>query len=102
MRETRTKWKRKKPNKYDGMTYSELLEKQPELITVSDIRQFHKALCKLQKSLGVPFWLRGMPLMSRYPDFPEQIMTMTAYFILLILVIELGMLISMLVVGIVR
>lgn len=58
-------------NKYDGMTYKELLEEQPEVMTTVEIRQFHKALCKVQKDLGVPFWQRGMPLMARYPDLPE-------------------------------
>ena len=60
-----------KANKYDGMTYKELLKEQPEVTTVVEIRQFHKALCKVQKDLKVPFWRRGMPLMARYPDLPE-------------------------------
>lgn len=60
-----------KANKYGGMTYKELLKEQPKVTTVVEIRQFHKALCKVQKDLGVPFWRRGMPLMVRYPDLPE-------------------------------
>lgn len=62
-------------NKYDGMTYKELLKEQPKVITTVEIRQFHKALCKVQKDIGVPFWRRGMPLMARYPDLPEYFYT---------------------------
>lgn len=60
-------------NKYEGMTYKELLKEQPEVITTVEIRQFHKVLCKAQKDLGVPFWRRGIPLMARYPDLPEYL-----------------------------
>lgn len=60
--------RRKNPNKYADMSYEELLNAQKNVRPGKDCRDFHKALCKMQKD--IPFWERGMPLHSRYPDFP--------------------------------
>lgn len=78
----------KRMNKYDEMTYKELLKEQPEVITTVEIRQFHRALCKAQKNMGVPFWRRGMPLMARYPDLPEY------FSVFCILVASIGLLVA--------
>ena len=60
--------RKKSKNKYMGLTHKELLKAQPYLTDAKDIKQFHRALCKVRKDL--PFWERGMPLMDRYPNFP--------------------------------
>lgn len=78
----------KRMNKYDGMTYKELLKEQPEVITMVEIRQFHRALCKVQKDMGVPFWRRGMPLMARYPYLPEY------FSVFCVLVASIGLLVA--------
>lgn len=60
--------RRKSPNKYADMSYEELFNAQRDVRSGKDCRDFHKALCKMQEDM--PFWERGMPLHSRYPDFP--------------------------------
>lgn len=52
-------------NKYMGMTHEQLLEVQNDLKSAKDCRQFHRALCKVQKD--IPFWQRGMSMHYRYP-----------------------------------
>ena len=73
-------------NKYMGMTHEQLLEVQNDLKSAKDCRQFHRALCKVQKDL--PFWYRGMPLHSRYPYFSHFISVVALLLTLLSVIIS--------------
>lgn len=63
----------KAKNKYMGMTHEQLLDVQCNVNPGKDCRQFHKALCKVEKEAKEPFWGRGMALHSRYPNLPSYI-----------------------------
>lgn len=52
-------------NKYMDMTHEQLMKVMQDVKEGKDCRQFHKALCNVQKDL--PFWYRGMPMHYRYP-----------------------------------
>ena len=77
-------------NKYMGMTHMELLEVQSSVKPGKECRQFHRALSKVEKETGEPFWGRGMALHSRYPNLPNYIGLVALVFSLLSMMILLS------------
>lgn len=57
----KTNQERKNPNKYDGMSYEELLREIPKASQGEEARMIHRALKKYGD---------GLHMMYRYPNFP--------------------------------